>query len=253
MNRRRPASSSQRMMPTAKNVGARVDRAALGRLGREVAELALDDAGLATLELAVGLCEAEVHDLYFAEARDQHVRRRHVAVHDVQALALAVGELVRVGQAFADAHADQARFFDGKWQVVFATKLDDALEIGAIDVLHDDEVGVVADANVEHLHAVGVRQVRTDARLVQEHADELLLLGQVRKNALDGDDLLEALEPRALGSVKLLPFPRTRVSRRRDTGCCWSAISCFGLLFMYHAILRAWNCSRRRRTRSKRR
>ena len=136
-------------------------------------------------------------------AGDQHVGRRHVPVHDVQALAFAIGQLVRVGQAFTDPHANQARLFDGEGHVVLAAVLDDSLEIGAIHVLHDDEVGVVANADVEDLNAVRVGEVSADARLVQEHADELLLLGQVGKNALDGDDLLEALEAGALGAVDL--------------------------------------------------
>ena len=81
--------------------------------------------------------------------------------------------------------------------------LDDGLEVGAVDVLHDDEVGVVADADVEDLHAVRVREVRGEARLVEEHRDELLLLGEVRQDALDRDLLLEALEARALGAEHL--------------------------------------------------
>ena len=64
--RRCPASSSQRMMPTAKMSVRVVDLLAQRRLGREVAELALDDAGLALLELARRLGEAEVHDLDLA-------------------------------------------------------------------------------------------------------------------------------------------------------------------------------------------
>src|SRR5436853_408880 len=45
--------------------------------------------------------------------------------------------------------------------------------------------------------------MRAGPRLVEEHADELLLLGQVRQDALDRDDLLEPLEARALGAVHL--------------------------------------------------
>ncbi len=81
--------------------------------------------------------------------------------------------------------------------------LDDRLQIRPVHVLHHDEVGVVADADVEHLDAVRVGEVRAGARLVQEHPDELLLLGKVREHALDRDDLLEPLEARALGSIHL--------------------------------------------------
>ena len=42
---------------------------------------------------------------------------------------------------------------------------------------------------LEHLHDVGVVQLRGDARLVQEHLDELGLLGEVGEDALDDQQL----------------------------------------------------------------
>src|SRR5690606_23003352 len=55
------------------DVGARVYRLPLSRLRRQIAELALDDAGLAVLELAVRFGEPEVHDLHLPVPRDEHV------------------------------------------------------------------------------------------------------------------------------------------------------------------------------------
>ena len=77
------------------------------------------------------------------------------------------------------------------------------LRFGAVDVLHHDEVGVLADADVEDLGDVGVREVRREARLVEEHGDEALLLAERGEHALDGDLLLEALDARALGEEHL--------------------------------------------------
>ena len=45
--------------------------------------------------------------------------------------------------------------------------------------------------------------VRREARLVEEHRDEPLLLAEVRQDALDRDLLLEALDPGALGEEDL--------------------------------------------------
>jgi hypothetical protein len=42
---------------------------------------------------------------------------------------------------------------------------------------------------------VRVRQLSGDARLVDEHADELTVLGDVRQDALDRDDLIDARSP----------------------------------------------------------
>src|SRR5262249_11203018 len=46
-------------------------------------------------------------------------------------------------------------------------------------------------------------QVRGEPRLVEEHLDELLLLAEVRQDALDRDPLLEPLDPPVLGDVDL--------------------------------------------------
>ena len=82
-------------------------------------------------------------------------------------------------------------------------RLGDRLEVRPVDELHDDEVRVVADADVEDLHAVRMREVRAEARLVQEHRDELLLLREMREDALDRDLLAEALQAFALGAKHL--------------------------------------------------
>src|SRR5690606_15868389 len=66
----------------------------------------------------------------------------------------------------------------------------------------------VTDTDVEGLDTIRVGQGRAGASLVQEHADELLLLCEMRQNALDRDDLLEALEPGALGAIHLRHAPR---------------------------------------------
>ena len=76
--------------PHGEDVGAGVDLLPLRGLGREVAELALDDPGLALLELARRLGEAEVDDLHLAVLGDEHVGRRHVAVDDLRAAAPSV-------------------------------------------------------------------------------------------------------------------------------------------------------------------
>ncbi len=187
------------MMPTAKMSVRRVDLLPHRRFGRQIRELPLDDARLAPFELRVGLREPEVHDLHLAVLREEHVRRRHVAVDDVHRHAVRVAQLVRVGEALADLERDvDARLAAGTACSSSCSDSAIGLEVRAVDVLHDDEVGVVADADVEDLDAVRVRELRGEARLVEEHRDELLLLGQVRKDALDRDLLAKPLEPLAL-------------------------------------------------------
>ena len=49
-------------------------------------------------------------------------------------------------------------------------------------------------ADVEDLNDVGVLEEQRQPRLVQEHGDELLVLGQRGQDALDGDVLAEPLQ-----------------------------------------------------------
>ena len=69
----------------------------------------------------------------------------------------------------------------------------------APDVLHGDEVRVVDAAELEDLADVGVVQLAADLGLIDEHLDEVGVLRHRRQDALDGEDLLEALDAEGLG------------------------------------------------------
>ncbi len=60
-----------------------------------------------------------------------------------------------------------------------------------MQVLHGDPVGVDVLAELEDGRDVRMRDARGDARLVDEHVDEGLVLDEVRVDPLDGDPLLE--------------------------------------------------------------
>ena len=77
------------------------------------------------------------------------------------------------------------------------------LEIFAFHELHRDVVGLVDLAQVEDLDDVRVRQRGHHLGLFDEHLDELLVARQVREDPLDGDHLLEAFDPLALGAEDL--------------------------------------------------
>ena len=76
-------------------------------------------------------------------------------------------------------------------------------ERGPVDVLHGDEVAALGLAEVEDLHQVRVVELRRELRLVEEHLDELRVLRQVREDALDDQQLLEAHRPVGLGEEHL--------------------------------------------------
>jgi len=56
-------------------------------------------------------------------------------------------------------------------------RLEQRLQIDAVHELHHDEVRVVDVTDVEHLHDVGVLKRQRKPGLVQEHRNELLVLG----------------------------------------------------------------------------
>ena len=170
----------------------------------QVAVLALDHARVRRLELRRRLGEAEVRQLDLAVPRHEDVRRRDVAVDDAdRAPRLRVGEVVRVRQALEDLAQDPGHQRDRHDPALLGLVLEQRLQVGAMDEVHDDEVGVLALADVEDRHDVGVVQAQAQARLVQEHPDEPLILDQPRKNALDGDLLLEARHRLGLGHIDL--------------------------------------------------
>ena len=116
-------------------------------------------------------------------------------MHDAElAPVLRIGHVVRVLEALADLHQDVERVGHAHALALAAQRLDDRLEVRAVDVLHDDEVRGVGHSDVEDADDVRVLQVHRHARLVEEHRHELLVLREVRENALDRDGLLQAAD-----------------------------------------------------------
>ena len=72
-----------------------------------------------------------------------------------------------------------------------------------MDVLHGDEVGAVGLPQLEDLDDVRMGELGGEAGLVEEHLHELVVVGEVREDALDDDELLEALDAMLLGEPDL--------------------------------------------------
>lgn len=56
-------------------------------------------------------------------------------------------------------------------------------------------------SDIQHLHHVGMLDLRGDSRLVQEHVHEVFVPHQVRQHHLHGQELLEATDRRALHRI----------------------------------------------------
>ncbi len=181
------------------DVAAPIDRQAAHLLGRHVAELPLEDAGLRLRRLARRLGDAEVDQLALALVPDQHVLGRDVAVDEVQLAPLGVALVVRVVQPLADLHDDVAGHRDRQRLRLVAHAIEDRAQVAPVHVLERDEEAFVDLTEVEDLGDVRVLQLHGDLRLVDEHRDELFVLSDVREDAFDRQEALEALHAKRLG------------------------------------------------------
>ncbi|PRP92123.1 hypothetical protein ENSA5_51420 [Enhygromyxa salina] len=186
------------------DVGPAVDWLAVSGLGREVAELALDHASVGRLELRGRLGQAEVGQLDLAVPRDQQVGRRDVAVDDAEVLAgLGVVEVVGVLESLERLVEDPDDQRQRHPTAALLEELQQLLEGRALDVLHDDEVGLIGFTEVEDRDDVGVVEVQAQPRLVEEHPNEALILEQAGQDALDRDLLFKACDRDGLGDPDL--------------------------------------------------
>ena len=177
------------------DVGPAVDVFAGDLLGRHVRELALERAVARRGHARAELRDAEVHDLRRPVVRHEEVVRRHVAVDEIELLAILALQLVGSVQALGGVGDDAARNLGGHRRAELLGAAHDLAERLAVQVLHGDPEAVGLLAEVEDRRDVRVRDARRDARLVEEHLDEALVLDEVGVDALDGDPLLEAARP----------------------------------------------------------
>ncbi len=196
-------------------------------LWRHVAELAFELTGVgAPLDLG-GAGDAEVGELHRARAIDEDVAGGDVAVHEAQRLAVVVAR--RVGVLERAQHRQRDVEADVEQDVVApgGRRADQAGPRRAVDVLHRHVEFAVLLSEVEDLDDVRVAEVGADARLVDEHRDEVGIARVLGKDAFDGDDFLEAVRALAAREVHLRHPARRdppeqlvgpQAHRRRDAG-----------------------------------
>ncbi len=147
--------------------------------------------------------DPEVDELDRTVVAHEHVRRRHVAVDDVQRHAIRTDLVVRVVQARAQPRDERERGIERQRHALLQRLARDLSEILAVDVLHREEVVAIFDADVVDLRDVGMMQGRGETRLVEEHLDERRVARQLRQDPLDHPELLEALESHRAREVEL--------------------------------------------------
>ena len=162
--------SSHNSTPTENTFAARVEMFVARLFGRDVRELAAHRAVTGLLLLGA-LRDPEVGQLDLARARQQHVRRRHVAMDERHHLA--VGSLRGVGvlECLADLGADMEREIERHPLAAHFEPGLDGAQIFPVDVLHHQEVlAVVAEPDIEDLHDVAMLEQAQHLRLGDQHS-----------------------------------------------------------------------------------
>ena len=177
------------------DVRATIDGALRELLRGHVRDLALDLVGASLLDAVRGLRDAEVEQARHAVRADVHVLWRHVAMDEAERLALLALRVVRGVQALERAGHDADHVARRDVLAALARFANEPRERLACDVLHDEEQLAVVGDDVERGDDVRVPDARREPRLLEEHRDELGVLGEVRMQALDRDRAREADGP----------------------------------------------------------
>ena len=110
---------------------------------------------------------------------------------------------VRVVQTRSDLRRNEERILQAEAALLLSGALHGCVQVFAVDVLHGEEVAALVFADVVDLHQVRVMQGRRQARFIQEHADDVRVLRDLRQDALEHDDLLESRQPPGAREIDL--------------------------------------------------
>ncbi len=129
------------------------------------------------------LRDAEVEDARDAVGPDEHVLGRHVPVHEAERLSALVDRLVRGVQAVERIENDREDHPGRQALVAVARAPDEAGERLAAHVLHDQEELLVLHHDVERRDDIRMLDARGEARLVEEHRREVLVVPRTARAA----------------------------------------------------------------------
>ncbi len=175
-------------------IAALIELVRLTLLGRQVRDLAHDRPGLGLRVAVARFRDAEVEDLHGAVEADHQVRRRDVAMDDVERLAVDADAFVRVRESGARARRDGERDMQ-RHALAQSTRSRQHVEnVFAVDELHRVEERVTDLTEVEDLRDVRVLQLRREARFVEEHRDPPRIVIALGTDAFEHDVPLETRE-----------------------------------------------------------
>ena len=161
--------------------------------GGHVEDLALGHARLGLVFLDATFGDTKIREFHFAFATKEDIIGAEIAVNEMEGLTIAIGGNMGVVKTFEDINNDGDTDGKGQRDMGDNAAMEQIGKAEAIDVLHDDIVGVFCLAEVIDANDIGVLEACNQARLVDKHLDVISIAGDVRVKSLDGDFLLETL------------------------------------------------------------
>jgi hypothetical protein len=143
-------------------------------LRRHVGQLALELARSRAHDAGLGACDAEVRQARRPVHADHDVLGRNVAMDKVEKIPVVVPDAMRRLQPRKNVEHDGND--QTRWTIALEF-LEQPPQRATLDVLHHDIINAVLGPDVDDGHDVGMVKHRRDARFVQQHADEVLVVG----------------------------------------------------------------------------
>lgn len=184
-------------------VASTVELQAENLLGGKVAKLSLQDAAGHLRILGNHLRDPKIQQLRLSLIRNEKILRAHVPVHDPERPETIACLSVSVIERRGESRHDQRRDRMGDGTVAMRTLPQDARQTLSFNELHGEKIGSFDLAEIKNLHDVGMRELRSDLSLVDEHPDELRVVAERRDDAFERYELLESVDTPSPGKVDL--------------------------------------------------
>ena len=112
---------------------------------------------------------------------------------EVHGLAVAVLGVVSVVERVEHLHRHEHANGDGQAHVLLGRGAEQGQAVEAVDEFERDEILAAFLAEIRYLNDLGMDELRGQLGLVDEHRDEGLVRRQIGQDALDDEQLLEAM------------------------------------------------------------
>ncbi|OQB11059.1 MAG: hypothetical protein BWY17_04036 [Deltaproteobacteria bacterium ADurb.Bin207] len=154
--------------------------------GRHVLQASFELPGARGLESYRRFGDAEVENASDSIESDHDILGRHIAVDDMQGLAILSQDFMGGMQPLKNVGDDGGYDAMGGIQLCFVRGLDEAAHGIAREVFHDDDQVFAFGCEVEDRNDIGVSNACREVGLIEEHGHEVRITRAMGMHSLDG-------------------------------------------------------------------